>query len=70
MVARRYYQMVTIATAEDMMSPKIVATEATAVMGGSVTSPRSTVEMGQEIPIAKVRPPQSLQRRFVVVKES
>jgi hypothetical protein len=40
-VARRCYQMVTIATGEDMMSRKTVATEATAATGGSVTSPRS-----------------------------
>jgi hypothetical protein len=33
-VAHRCYQMVTIAIGEDMMSPKIIATEATVVTGG------------------------------------
>jgi hypothetical protein len=45
-VARRCYQMITIAAGEDMMSPKTVATEATVVTGGSVTSPMSHYRNG------------------------
>jgi hypothetical protein len=47
-VAHRYYQMVTIATGEDMMSHKTVATETTTATGGSVTSPRSHCRNGSQ----------------------
>jgi hypothetical protein len=59
--------MATMATGEAMMSPKTIASEVTTVTGGSVTSLRSTVETGHKMPVAKVRPPPSLQRCFVVV---
>jgi hypothetical protein len=47
-VAHRCYQMVTIATGEDMMSHKTIATEVTAATGGSVTSLRSHCRNGYQ----------------------
>jgi hypothetical protein len=49
--------MVTIAMDDDMLSPKTVATEATATTGGSVTSLRSHCRNRSHDTIAKVGPP-------------
>jgi hypothetical protein len=47
-VAHCYYQMVTIATGEDMMSHKTIATDATAATGGSEISLRSHYRNGSQ----------------------
>jgi hypothetical protein len=51
-VAHRCYQMVTIATGEDMMSPKIVAT---VVVQSHHRG--ATIEMDHKMSVAKVGPP-------------
>jgi hypothetical protein len=55
-VARGYYQMVTVATDEDVMSPKTVATEDHSSDGWFSDITVVTVETGHKMSVAKVRP--------------
>jgi hypothetical protein len=67
-VARGYYQMATIATGEDMISPNTIATKGhnSDVRFSDITD-KSLYKWVIRCPLLKLDPPRSLHRRFVVV---